>query len=397
MHFHIIGLGPIGSLLAHNLRNVLPAAHRITLIHKRPEERMALEAGTLKVLRDGNTSTSTGYSHESFNWPLSRQQSAQPFSESSSRTIDSLFVSLKAQQTVKAVQNLAPRLSPQSTIVLLQNGMGVYEELITNVFRNPNKCPHFILASNTHGAFISEPFTTAHAGIGAIDFSIVPDPRGRDFEAGLQDETIDVTDRRLRLSDLTGSEDKQLAHYRSLRDTVAALLLTTTLNTTWRPYSDLQVLLRRKLAVNAVVNPLTSLLGCPNGDLLEQPNFAGILRDICDEASAVFSAQLRHETEVWLQEMRQQGHVPHEDPEPLHPEALSSLSLQQEVRRVIDITKGNISSTLQDIRRGRETEIDYLNGYLRDAGKSHGVSTPVNTTLCNLVKLRSNIPLDRML
>ncbi|PPQ99558.1 hypothetical protein CVT24_005346 [Panaeolus cyanescens] len=397
MHFHVIGLGPIGSLLAHNLRSVLPAAHRISLIHKTPAERTELAATSLKVIREGNTTSSSNYSHESFDWSSKRKSPVQPRQDSSPGPIDSLFVALKAQQTVNAVKTLAPRLSPNSTIVLLQNGMGVYEELLSRVFRNPEKCPHFILASNTHGAFISDRFTTIHAGIGSIDFSIVPDPRGRDFEAGLHDESVNVAERRLKLSDLTSNEDQQLPRYRTLRDTVAALLLLKPLNTMWRPYSELQILLRRKLAVNAVVNPLTSLLNCPNGDLLDQPTFPSILQDICDEASAVFSAQLRHDTHLWLQELKAQGHDTHHIPESTIPDLLTSESLQKEVRRVINITRGNISSTLQDIRRGRDTEIDYLNGYLRDAGKNHGVATPVNTTLCNLVKLRSGIPVDRML
>jgi 2-dehydropantoate 2-reductase len=49
--------------------------------------------------------------------------------------------------------------------------------------------------------------------------------------------------------------------------------------------------------------------------------------------------------------------------------------------------EGAISSTAQDIARGRLTEIDSLNGYVARRGAALGVDTPVNATLHALVKL----------
>ncbi|MGH7495015.1 MAG: ketopantoate reductase family protein [bacterium] len=46
-----------------------------------------------------------------------------------------------------------------------------------------------------------------------------------------------------------------------------------------------------------------------------------------------------------------------------------------------------LSSTAQDISRGKRTEIDALNGYLAHRGAELGVDTPVNQTLHALVKL----------
>lgn len=47
-----------------------------------------------------------------------------------------------------------------------------------------------------------------------------------------------------------------------------------------------------------------------------------------------------------------------------------------------------ISSTAQDIERGKRTEIDSLNGYVAARGRELGIATPVNETLHALVKLR---------
>ncbi|MDD3653761.1 MAG: 2-dehydropantoate 2-reductase [Desulfotomaculaceae bacterium] len=45
-------------------------------------------------------------------------------------------------------------------------------------------------------------------------------------------------------------------------------------------------------------------------------------------------------------------------------------------------------SMLQDIQRGRRTEIDALNGAVVKMGKKHGVSTPVNEVIVSLVKAK---------
>lgn len=49
--------------------------------------------------------------------------------------------------------------------------------------------------------------------------------------------------------------------------------------------------------------------------------------------------------------------------------------------------ENTISSTAQDLARGRRTEIDSLNGYVARRGAALGVATPVNQTLHALVKL----------
>jgi 2-dehydropantoate 2-reductase len=46
-----------------------------------------------------------------------------------------------------------------------------------------------------------------------------------------------------------------------------------------------------------------------------------------------------------------------------------------------------LSSTGQDVIRGKRTEIDSLNGYIARRGAELGVPTPVNLALYALVKL----------
>jgi len=45
-----------------------------------------------------------------------------------------------------------------------------------------------------------------------------------------------------------------------------------------------------------------------------------------------------------------------------------------------------LSSTAQDIARGKRTEIDSLNGYVARHARQYGIAAPVNETLYALVK-----------
>jgi 2-dehydropantoate 2-reductase len=53
-----------------------------------------------------------------------------------------------------------------------------------------------------------------------------------------------------------------------------------------------------------------------------------------------------------------------------------------------------LSSTAQDIARGKHTEIDSLNGYVARRGAELGIATPVNQTLHALVKLLERAAAD---
>ena len=394
MHFHVLGLGPVGTLLAHNLRRILPYTHDISLILKTLPT--LSEKPVIKVDTFGATTTSDGYLLEGA--PTQDHDAQQQEDRAQDlMQIQSLFVTLKAHNTVTTLQSLTYRLSANSTIVLMQNGMGIYEQLIREVFRNPSQRPHFILASNTNGAFAIQPFHVVHAGLGSIDFGIMPDSKGREYEAGLDDVSTPQPLRRLRLSDITSPTDVDSARYTSLRDTVAALLLLEPLTTSWKTHAELQLIMRRKLVVNAVINPLTALMGCRNGQITRLPSGSQIINKICWEASLVFAAEMMRDSTLWLEDMKFRGVDTKDVTLPSLPRSLSSSCLAEEVMRVAELTKNNVSSMLQDVRRGKYTEIDYINGYLINLGRELGVRTPFNVSLSDLVKLRYSVPLDQIL
>jgi 2-dehydropantoate 2-reductase len=57
------------------------------------------------------------------------------------------------------------------------------------------------------------------------------------------------------------------------------------------------------------------------------------------------------------------------------------------MERIATAMPDQLSSTAQDIARGKPTEIDHLNGFVARRGAELGIDTPVNRTLHALVKL----------
>ena len=387
MHIHVLGLGAIGCLVAHHLRRALPSRHTITVLHRNLEKAKAA-GNSIIVEANGVAIAAEGFEHDVNRIQYQSQPphgqdttnrrgvkvSTQPLNQV---PIESLIVCTKTVDTRGAINSLLPRLSSNSTIVLMQNGMGTYENLTQTIFRNPLERPHFVLVSINHGAFLKKQFHVVHRGLGNIFFGIVPDTNGRDFEASQP---------ALNLNDiaLTTAEDPQAQRYLSLRNTVAALLGLQSLNAQWRPIYDVQMMMRRKVVVNSVINPLTALLNCQNGEVLRHPWGQGICRRICHEAAAVFKAQ-------WEAEIKAAKQAGQTVPDERYPRILTEAALREECERVARVTADNFSSMLIDVRLGRRTEISNMNGYLLNLAKTHKISLPTNLLLANLIHLREAI------
>ncbi|KAI5124098.1 hypothetical protein M0805_000912 [Coniferiporia weirii] len=431
MRFHVLGLGPVGQLVAFHLRRSLSPKHDISLVFKTEQLAKRMRELPLHVEYDGTVSSATGFkaestlshiykmrgSHRDFEGGAGRSnavskggeyrhllpsleiqgsmESQQDETDPGDDHIDSLIVTCKAQSTIAAVRQVQHRLSSRSTIVLLQNGnLASHEQLLQKVFKKEDERPHFILVSNTHGVWLKRgPFHVVHAGVGRLCFGIVPDGR-RDFERTLRKgkSSRGTPSSRLdsiaRLNSIAQSQDDpELERYRSLRNTVAVLQQVGALRPSWESFTDMQILLRQKLVVNSVINPLTTILGCRNGELYNHPAAHRIAFRICKEAADVF----RKEAIA--------GAGPGVIPSDVYiPPELAVDNLMAECRRVAKLTADNTSSMLSDLKKGNKlTEIEFLNGYLLTLGARYNQLMSMNATMLDLVVLRTEIPVDTML
>jgi 2-dehydropantoate 2-reductase len=117
-------------------------------------------------------------------------------------------------------------------------------------------------------------------------------------------------------------------------------------------------LLWSKLVVNAAIGPLSAVSGRTNGELLENPELRATLAEAAREAADVARAK-----GVRL----------------LYPDPVAAT---EEVCRT---TAPNLSSMLQDIRGGRRTEIEAINGVILREARALCVPAPVNARLYEAV------------
>lgn len=133
---------------------------------------------------------------------------------------------------------------------------------------------------------------------------------------------------------------------------------------TTRLSDQVESLVWGKLVVSAGINPLTALLGVRNGALVEDEAARAALRLAVGEAATV---------------ARGLG-IPLPYPD--------AIAWAEEVCRA---TADNLSSMLQDVRQGRPTEVEAINGALVRAAESAGLAAPVNRFLWHLVCARERV------
>jgi 2-dehydropantoate 2-reductase len=118
-----------------------------------------------------------------------------------------------------------------------------------------------------------------------------------------------------------------------------------------------------KLFVNSVINPITALTRRENGIVL-----SSILKNTVQGA-------VKEAVNVAAKEGIKRDEK----------------SVRKMVYSVAEKTSGNTSSMLQDVLKGRMTEIDSINGYIIRRAKEHKIEVPVNEALYELVKSATEV------
>ncbi len=121
---------------------------------------------------------------------------------------------------------------------------------------------------------------------------------------------------------------------------------------------DFKVHQWNKLFANAVINPITALIRENNGVVLSG-HLESTVKSIVEECVKV---------------AEKEGLT------------FNSYDVQSFVYSVAVKTSANTSSMLQDILKGKKTEIDSINGYIVRLAKKHSLDAPANETLYSLIK-----------
>jgi 2-dehydropantoate 2-reductase len=228
-------------------------------------------------------------------------------------SITHLLVTTKAYDVRAAVQSICAHLTDDTVVLLLVNGMGMAEQVLVD---HPGL--DIYCGTTTEGAYRIAPMHIRHAG------------RGRT---------------RIGRQGMVAAP----AWFENWHRAMAPCQ--------WDP--DIEAALWAKLAVNCVINPLTALNDCPNGELASRGELAAEVEALCREVGQVSYAAGFTDTAQNIAEM---------------------------AAAVIAGTADNLSSMLQDVSAGRRTEVDYITGQLLRVAREHGIAAPHNTALYERIK-----------
>jgi 2-dehydropantoate 2-reductase len=221
-----------------------------------------------------------------------------------------LAVTVKAVDLENALAGIIPFLRPTTSILLLQNGLGIKELALAALRGTPVRADHVFI------------------GIVAMGSTFVAPGEVRCFGGGIRVEPA-------------FAETPQFELLRGLPFKVERS-------------RDIARDLWTKLLVNAVINPLSVLLQGHNR-LVAEARFDALKAPILAEGRAVAAAE--------------------------------GVEIEADAAFVNRFVRSdNITSMLQDFRRGRPSEIDFLNGAIAALGRKLRIPTPVNEFVTALIK-----------
>ena len=296
-HWHVLGVGAIGGLFACRLHE---GGASVTLLTRH-------DPSSAREL------TVTGDSARTYRFR--QQQLAVNPAEVGAEPIGHLLVTTKAWAVEPALKAVAHRLTPNSTVVLLCNGMGLAERAAPLLGD-----ASLILASTTAGCRRASQDTLMISGegstrIGTYGRNDAPPEWFPQWQRGVPD-------------------------------------------CQWQ--SDIQEVLLAKVALNAVINPLTAIHGVENGALLNPP-----LSDATDRVTREVQSLLCTGGADRI-----------------------AAALPGNIRRVCAHTAQNHSSMRVDIERGEPTEIEAIVGWLLKEWVADPPPTPLLAEAYEAIRAR---------
>ncbi|XOV77370.1 MAG: ketopantoate reductase family protein [Aestuariibacter sp.] len=265
------------------------------------------------MVRDISTSPITVTDLMAKDWAISATQITVEQQEKADHSADILLLPVKTFQVLEALKQWRACIGKDTLIVILCNGIGV-ESAVVDMF------PDNAIARGI----------TNRAALKKSEQHVIEKGLGETFLGWLQP-----------------GKNKEESEQLISNIFPGITWQNSVLETLWK-----------KVAINAIINPLTAIKDIPNGSLSE-PRFQPIITELLTEIASLFLAKSI---------------------------SLSKTDLTNIIAKVITNTADNYSSMHQDIAQHKRTEIDYITGQLLLEAKKHGVLMPRNQDLYQQVK-----------
>lgn len=266
--------------------------------------------------------------------------------------IDFLLISVKTFDTVNALTPLLNKINSHTKILLVQNGMGVVDQLYEKLWKEESERPIIYQGVISHGVWQSpeqnNTYNYNHAGFGYLKICQIP----RNLKASIEE---------LKQDEISMRNDKFID-----------ALLNGDLNVTGYSYDELLVYQIQKFLVNCCMNATTSIVDCINYKLSD-------LKETDELFTAIISEGLKVLFKAY----------PSLQSSELAKDLLNTEKQLNFVKYVgFTINSKNSTSMRQDVINLRNIEIDYINGHIVKKAIENEMSAPVNDTIRKLVQIK---------
>lgn len=243
------------------------------------------------------------------------------------KDFDLIIVTVKAFDTTAAIKQLSTVMTPKTMILLAQNGYGNYEAASALLPPEQIIVGRIIFGSETEAAGIAKVTVIA-------DDVILGSPQKLIDNAALEE--------------------------------LAAMFSAAGIPT--QASDQIMQFVWGKIIYNSALNPLGAILEVAYGKLAEIEYTRRLMDAMIEEIFALLAA-MRQEV-LWKDAAE-------------YKKAFYG--------QMVPTTAGHHASMLQDIQRGRRTEIDALNGAVVELGCKYNVDTPVNAVITALLKSKETM------
>lgn len=354
---HIVGMGSMGAILTVNL---LQYTNTEVIPLFRNSDRLS------QFQKDSNSTVGIRRLYAP-GQPLITKKLTQSYSPENypGGRIQNLVVTTKTYQTKNALKPYLPFIDSNTNLILIQNGLGVLEVLRDEVFPQMEGRPKLFQGVISHGAFQDKGFIYNHAGFVGIKIARLPWSQ----EAMVQ--------------------SNEYLHRDAVDNSLVKIFMDPTFarefNVQHMTYQEMLFGQLFKFAINSCINPVTAIVDADNGEIHNdcRPIFTSIIEESLEILRIAYKPLFEYEKSYNDKDGFPSLNVN------------EVLNVEYLVDQIVDIgcvlNAQNSSSMRQDTRYLRDTEIDYINGYVVKLASDLGLgpdAAKTNKTISELVNLR---------
>lgn len=356
---HILGSGAVGKFIAHSLAGV-PDAPPVTLLIHRPWiiKQWHDRGGEIRLLRGDQLDVKSGFRaelSEHFYAGAPRGNFGKPGKDllQPDTIIDNLVVTTQGQTTVSALAAIRHRFQASSTICFIQDSLGITDYVNGSVFPDPITRPNYILGNITHNVQSTEDkFSIIQTRPGTMALTMIP----REVQVPpIKKERLLV--RRMDL-DWPASSKYLMRTLTRVPELCAR---------GFKPEAFYKAELEH-LAISSVVGPVSVVYECFSDQILGNQQACKTMKLLLNEISLI------------LRSLPEVSHIPSID------EFFGARRLNRLIMSALEKAGRNRTAMLQAVMGGKETGIDFCNGYLIRRAKELGIDCPRLELIISMVK-----------